>query len=207
MEYIFVQVGIAVFATSGVLSASRQRLDIFSIVVVGLLTALGGGTLRDLILDVPVTWLIDLTPFWVAVWAACLTFLGIRFILKLPRRLLAYLDALGIALFAIQAIDKTLGLGHSATVAVVMGLITSIAGGIIRDVVTHRPTLLLSRELYATPILLGGMLYIGLIQVLPAPMSRLIAMATIFGMRAAAIRWQLFLPLGLTLKVNWDNKD
>ncbi|MBD2232957.1 trimeric intracellular cation channel family protein [Phormidium tenue] len=207
MEYVLAQVGVAVFAISGVLSATRQRLDIFSIVVVGLLTAIGGGTLRDVILDVPVFWLEDLTAFWVAIAASAATFGGIRFILKLPRRLLSYLDAMGVALFAVQAIDKTLAFGHPAAVAVVMGLITSIAGGIIRDVVTHRPTLLLSRELYATPIVLGGMFYVGLLHVLPSPLCRLIAMGIIFGIRAIAIRWQLFLPLRLTLKIDSDREQ
>jgi uncharacterized membrane protein YeiH len=191
-----------VFAISGVLSAARQRLDIFSVVVVGLLTAIGGGTLRDVILDVPVFWLLDLTAFWVALGASFVTFLGIRFILKLPPRLLAYLDAMGVALFSVQAIDKTLSLGHPAAVAVVMGLITSIAGGILRDVVTHRPTMLLSRELYATPIVFGGTLYVLLLRVMPSPLGRVVAMGLIFGVRAVAIRWQLFLPLRLTLKVD-----
>lgn len=206
MEYVLAQVGLVVFAVSGVLSAARQRLDIFSIVVVGLLTALGGGTLRDVILDVPVFWLQDLTAFWVALGASFATFIGIRFILKFPQRLLSYLDAMGIALFAVQAIDKTLLFGYPAAVAVVMGLITSIAGGIVRDVVTHRPTMLLSRELYATPIMLGGILYVALRPVLPSPLCRLVAMGFIFGLRAIAIRWQLFLPLRLTLKIDFDHE-
>ena len=202
MEYTLAQVGAAVFAVSGVLSAAQQRLDIFSVVVVGLLTAIGGGTLRDVILDVPVFWLLDLITFWVALGASFATFLGFRFLLKLPPRILAYLDAMGVALFSVQAIDKTLSLGHPAAVAVVMGLITSIAGGILRDVVTHRPTMLLSRELYATPIVLGGILYVLLLRAIPSPWGRLMAMGLIFGIRATAIRWQLFLPLRLTLKVD-----
>ncbi|MBW4483424.1 MAG: trimeric intracellular cation channel family protein [Tildeniella torsiva UHER 1998/13D] len=206
MEYVLAQVGVAVFAVSGVLSAARQRLDIFSIVVVGLLTAIGGGTLRDVILNAPVFWLLDLTAFWVALGASFATFVGIRFILKLPLRLLSYLDAMGVALFAVQAIDKTLLFGYPAAVAVVMGLITSIAGGIIRDVVTHRPTLLLSRELYATPIVLGGILYVVLLHLMPSPFCRLIAMGVIFGIRAIAIRWQLFLPLRLTLKIDLNEE-
>ncbi len=204
MEYLLAQVGVAVFAISGVLSATQQRLDIFSIVVVGLLTAIGGGTLRDIILDVPVFWIEDLTPFWVALGGSFATFLGVCLILKLPRRLLSYLDAMGVALFSVQAIDKTLALGHPAAVAIVMGLITSIAGGILRDVVANRPTLLLSRELYATPIVLGGILYIALCQFVATPISRLVAMGAIFGVRAIAIRWQIFLPLRLTLKIDTE---
>lgn len=89
---------------------------------------------------------------------------------------------------------------------VVVGLVTAIAGGIIRDVVTHRPTLLLSRELYATPIVLGGLLYVVMLRVMPSPLGRLMAMGVIFGMRAIAIRWQLFLPLRLTLKIDLDQE-
>ncbi|PSN10223.1 trimeric intracellular cation channel family protein [filamentous cyanobacterium CCT1] len=207
MEYFLAQVGLAVFAVSGVLSAARQRLDIFSIVVVGLLTALGGGTLRDVMLDVPVFWLEDLAAFWIALGGSFATFVGIRFILKFPQRLLSYLDAMGVALFAVQAIDKTLLFGYPAAVAVVMGLITSVAGGIIRDVVTHRPTLLLSRELYATPIVLGGMLYVVLLHLMPSPVCRFVAMGVIFGIRAIAIRWQLFLPLRLTLKIDLNEEN
>jgi uncharacterized membrane protein YeiH len=202
MEYFLTQLGIGVFAITGVLSAAKQRLDIFSIVLVGLLTALGGGTLRDVILDLPVFWLADLTYFWVAVGASCLTFVGIRYILKLPRRLLSYLDAMGVALVSVQVIEKTLGSDYPPTVAVVMGIVTGIAGGILRDVVTQHPTLLLSRELYATPILIGSVLYILLLPVVPGAMGRFLAMAVIFGLRAAAIRWQVFVPLRLTLKVN-----
>ena len=193
---------VAIFALTGALVASRSQLDIVGFIFIACLTAVGGGTLRDVILDVPVFWLLDLTTFWVALGASFATFLGFRFLLKLPPRILAYLDAMGVALFSVQAIDKTLSLGHPAAVAVVMGLITSIAGGILRNVVTHRPTMLLSRELYATPIVLGGILYVLLLRAIPSPWGRLMAMGLIFGIRATAIRWQLFLPLRLTLKVD-----
>lgn len=102
MEYFLTQLGISVFAISGVLSAARTRLDLVSVIIVGLLTALGGGTLRDIILDLPVFWLLDLTYFWVAMGASCLTFVGIPLILKLPLRLISYLDAAGIALISVQ---------------------------------------------------------------------------------------------------------
>lgn len=207
MEYALAQVATAVFAITGVLSAARQRLDILSIVVVGLLTALGGGTLRDTMLDARVFWLVDLTYFWVALAASCLAFSGARLITRLPPRLLAYLDGVGIALFSIQAIDKTIALGYPATVGVVMGVITSVAGGVIRDVVTSHPTMLLSRELYATAIVVGGILYVGGLTWVTAPYGRLLAMGLIFGLRAMAIRWQLFLPLRLTLKLDQTDGD
>lgn len=201
MEYFLTQLGIGVFAISGVLSAARTRLDIVSITLVGLLTALGGGTLRDIILDLPVFWLSDLTYFWVAVGASCFAFVGIRFILKLPPRLISYLDAAGIALISVQVIEKTLASGYGPTVAVVMGIVTGIAGGLFRDMVTQRPTLLLSRELYATPILVGCVVYLGLMALMPQSQARLLAMAITFGLRSAIIRWQISIPLRLTLEI------
>jgi len=207
VEYTLSQVATAVFAITGVLSAARQRLDILSVMVVGLLTALGGGTLRDTMLDAQVFWLRDLTYFWVALAASCLAFGGARLMTQLPKGLLAYLDGVGIALFSIQAIDKTIFLGYPATVGVVMGVVTSVAGGVIRDVVTSRPTMLLSRELYATAIVVGGILYVGVLFTVADPYGRLLAMGLIFGLRAMAIRWQLFLPLRLTLKLEQTDGD
>lgn len=201
MEYFLTQLGIGVFAISGVLSAASTRLDIVSIIAVGLLTALGGGTLRDMILDLPVFWLFDLTYFWVAVGASCLAFVGIRLILRLPPRLISYLDAAGIALISVQVIEKSLAFGYVPTVAVVMGIVTGIAGGLFRDMVTQRPTLLLSRELYATPILVGCVGYLVLMSLMPQTQARLLAMAIIFGLRSAIIRWQISIPLQLTLEI------
>jgi uncharacterized membrane protein YeiH len=201
MEYVLTQLGIAVFAISGVLSATHQRLDILSIVLVGLLTALGGGTVRDMILDLPVFWVEDLVYFWVAVGASFLTFVGIRLILKLPPRLLSYLDAAGVALLSVQVIEKTLTSGYPSTVAVAMGILTGIAGGMFRDVVTQRPTLLLSRELYATPILMGCVIYLMLLWFMPQSISRYLAMAIIFTLRAVIIHWNIYMPLRLTLEV------
>ncbi len=201
MEYFLTQLGIGVFAISGVLSAARTRLDIVSITLVGLLTALGGGTLRDIILDLPVFWLSDLTYFWVAVGASCFAFVGIRFILKLPPRLISYLDAAGIALISVQVIEKTLASGYGPTVAVVMGIVTGIAGGLFRDMVTQRPTLLLSRELYATPILVGCVVYLLLMALMSQAQARLLAMAIIFAQRSAIIHWQISIPLRLTLEI------
>jgi uncharacterized membrane protein YeiH len=116
--------------------------------------------------------------------------------------LLLYLDGLACALFTMLAIDKTLALGHSAPVAVVMGIVTGIGGGLIRDVLLGEPTLLTRKELYATPILLGGLLYVGLIMVLP-PARELAALASafvLFALRAAAIRFGLSYPAWLTVR-------
>lgn len=195
------QVGIAVFAVTGVLAAAHRNLDLFAVVVIGVVTAVGGGTLRDMVLGVPVFWLDDFTYIGVALAATVVAFV-------LERRLhdtytlLLYLDGLACALFTVLAIDKTFGLGHSEPVAVVMGIVTGIGGGLIRDVLIGEPTLLMRKELYATPILLGGLLYAGLLIVVPG-MPELAAAASataLFVMRSAAIRFGLAYPAWLTVR-------
>jgi uncharacterized membrane protein YeiH len=202
VTYILGQVAIAVFAITGVLAASRKDRDMFGLVVLGVLTALGGGTLRDITLNVPVFWLEDFTYGWVALATAVAAFLVYRF-LRNTYRLLLYLDAVGVALFGIQAIDKTLGLGYNAPIAIIMGVLTGIGGGIIRDVLSGQPNLLITKELYATPILLGCILYTFLLHLFPNfAFSRLLALVVIFGFRAVAIHWNMAMPNWLTSQRN-----
>ena len=96
--------------------------------------------------------------------ALAASFIAFLFIARFSvQKLLLYLDAVGVALFTIQAIDKVLGLGYAPVIAVIMGIITGIGGGLVRDIMTDRPTLLMTRDLYATPILLGSLVYLVLL--------------------------------------------
>ena len=195
-------IAIAVFAVTGVLAGVQEEADIFSLLVFGLVTALGGGTIRDMILNIPVFWVDDTLYIWVAAAAAMLAFFVYRH-LAYAQRLLLYLDAIGVALFTIQAIDKVINLGHPPLIAVVMGVITGIGGGLVRDVLTDRPTLLMTKDLYATPILLGSVIYLGLLYFAPGfSLSWLVAMVIIFAFRAAAIHWDLSMPGWLTISQN-----
>ena len=187
------------FSISGVLAARRARIDLFGVLVVGVVTALGGGTLRDIILDVPIFWIADHTFLSAAAIAALVTFFALD---HLSRRykLLLYLDALGVALFASGAIVKTLDLGLGSGTAAVMGVITGIGGGLVRDLLTGRPTLVMSRDLYATPILLGVFVQILLLKFdfVGAPVATSTGGALIFSCRAAAIHFHLRMPDFLT---------
>jgi uncharacterized membrane protein YeiH len=191
---------IAVFAITGVLAGLRKEADIFSLLVFGLVTALGGGTIRDMILNTPVFWVDDLNYIWIAAGSALLAFFVYRLFFQ-AQQLLLYLDAVGVALFTIQAIDKVLGLGYAPLIALIMGIITGTGGGLVRDVMTDRPTLFMTRDLYATPILLGSIVYLGLLYLAPEfEFSWLVSMLLIFGFRAAAIYWDLSMPGWLTAK-------
>jgi uncharacterized membrane protein YeiH len=196
--YTISMIGTTVFAITGVLALRRDGIDVFGALVLGIVTALGGGTVRDLIIDAPVFWIGDFNYVWVAAGSALLTFFIAR-PFESTQTLLLYLDGFGAALFAIAATDKVLGLGFVAPVAVMLGVWTSIGGGIARDVLAGRPNLLRSREIYATPILLGCTLYILLRAGWPgAPWTGPTALLFIFAFRALVIRRGLQMPAVLS---------
>lgn len=201
MIYYLGLIGIAAFSITGVIAAGKKDMDIFSIVLLGVVTALGGGTLRDIMIDVnPVFWIADLSYLWVSLLASLLAFFLIRYVTHVLR-LLLFIDAFGLALFTVLATEKTITLGFSAPVAVLMGLITGIAGGMIRDILTGRMPLLLGREFYATPTLLGAIAFPLLSHFFASPdLNRLCAMAIIFIIRASAIQWGLYYPRWLTYR-------
>ena len=192
--YSLQMIGTAVFAITGVLALAGKQLDVFGGLVLGVVAALGGGTMRDLIIRVPVFWVDDPNFVWVAVAASIAAF----FVGRLFRRtyqLLLYLDGLGAAMFAVTAANKVLSLHMSPVVAVIMGVMTAIGGGLARDVLAGRKTLLMSREIYATPILIGCSLYVlSLRYVNETTFAGLAAIAFMFGFRAAVIRWNLMIP-------------
>ncbi|MBN2733569.1 MAG: trimeric intracellular cation channel family protein [Methanomicrobiaceae archaeon] len=194
-DYLISIIGIAVFAITGVLAGAKKGMDIFGIVVIALVTAFGGGTVRDIILDAPVFWIENYFYVWIAVIAAIAAFFLEDYFWKTYKPLL-HLDALGVALFNVQAIDKTLALGFTPAIAVIMGIITGIFGGMMRDILTDRPNLVLKQELYATPILIGGVFYVLMISLFPdnGTVNTLTAIAVVFLIRVAAIRWNLTYP-------------
>ena len=188
--------GTAVFAFSGVLGAGRLRMDGFGVIVLAAVTAIGGGTIRDLIIGAEhVFWTVDTWYLWVILATALLG----QYIAKLSRRLPWYIlplaDAFGLAIFTIIGTDKALSHGTSGMVAVVMGVITGVAGGMIRDVLAREIPMVLQREIYATACILGGILYTSSLALGITPLlATLLGMSGTFILRVAAIRWHLSLP-------------
>lgn len=195
MIYYLGMIGIAAFSITGVIAADKRGMDILSIIMLGLVTALGGGTLRDIILDSnPIFWIADLSYLWVSICATVVAFFFARYVNHI-QRLLLFIDAFGLALFAVLATEKTIQLGFSYTVAVLMGAVTGIAGGMLRDVLTDRVPVLFGREFYATPALLGVTLFSILHCYFPLnEYGRLLSICVIFIIRAAAIQWGLYYP-------------
>jgi len=200
LSYLLLHTGTAVFAITGVLAAARQNMDILSLIVIGVVTAIGGGTLRDMMLGVPVFWLGDPNYVTVSTLAALGTFFFERRF-RATERALLYLDGIATALFAILATDRTLQLGYGTGVALMMGVITGIGGGLLRDVITGHATILLRRELYMTPILAGGLLFVALSRAaVEHGVASLAAVVVVAGIRIAALRFGWEFPLWLTYR-------
>jgi uncharacterized membrane protein YeiH len=200
--YYIEMIGTAVFAATGVLAVNRRGLDVIGAVVLGIVTAIGGGTVRDLIIGVPPFWIGDFNYVWAALAGALAAFWIGSAIQNVSRGLL-YLDAIGAALFAVSAANKVLMLSLSGPVAVTMGVLTGIGGGLIRDALAGRETLLMSRDIYATPILLGCIVFVTIRTWAPLfSYPGLIAFLIIFGIRAVAIYRHLQMPIWLTTRTD-----
>jgi len=187
------------FAVTAVLAIRADRpVDIFGATVLGLITAVGGGTIRDVVVDVPVFWVQDLSYVWVAVGASLAAFV-VRSVFSQRHiaSLMDYLDGFGAAMFGIQATGKVwdLGMGLPA-VPVILGVTTAIGGGLIRDMLAGRTTLLMRPELYAVPVLLGCILFTLVLAYFPEHRfyGSLLCILLSFGLRAAAIHWKLQMP-------------
>ncbi|CAB1085390.1 Uncharacterized UPF0126 inner membrane protein [Olavius algarvensis Delta 1 endosymbiont] len=207
MESLIYWIGMAgtvAFTVSAVLTVLPKGTNLWSASVFGIITAIGGGTIRDVILDVPVFWAVDLNYIWVSLGASLAVFISQNFFTrKLIYSSILYLDGFGVALFAIEAADKVWYLAFGRPLApIILGIVTAIGGGLIRDVLAGRQTLLMGRELYAIPVLLGCTFYVALLGLLPAFRlnGAVVCCLCIFGLRAAAIHWDLSVPEWLAMR-------
>lgn len=188
-------IGLAVFAITGALVAARKEMDPVGFMVVGTVTAIGGGTIRDLILGVRPVWIEDITYLVISLAASLATFWAAKpFTRILP--LLLWLDALGMALFAVAGTQKAAALQAPVLVCVIMGVMTASFGGLIRDIFCGEKPLMFHREIYATAAAAGSMVWLALhhFSTLPEFGQTVLAIAAGFAIRGAAIIWGLHFP-------------
>lgn len=195
LYYIIEVIGTLAFAVSGIRLAARKRFDWFGAYTIGVVTAIGGGTIRDLLLDAPV--------FWMASWMY-LAVTGLAFIIVVmfkrvltsDSRSLFMFDAVGLALFVITGIQKSLTYGFPMWVAIIMGMITGSFGGVLRDVLINEEPLFFRKDIYATACIAGGLVYWG---VLLLGGSVILVQAccafTILFLRWGALHYHWHLPL------------
>ena len=188
-------VGVAVFAATGALAASRKQLDIIGFVFLASLTGIGGGTIRDLVLgQTPVFW-IDNSAYLAVCLAVAILLYFTAPLFEYRYRLLLWLDAAGLAAYCAMGAAKGLAAGAPPLAAVVTGVMTATFGGILRDVVSGEPSVLLRREIYVTAALVGAALHVALTLAGagPAPAAA-VAVAAAFAVRGGALHFGWALP-------------
>ncbi|MBY7667390.1 TRIC cation channel family protein [Vibrio anguillarum] len=188
--------GTAIFAISGVLLAGRLKMDPFGVVVLASVTAIGGGTIRDMALGAtPVFWIKDTTYLWVIFITCLLTMLLVRRPKRVAWWILPVCDAIGLAVFVGIGVEKAMHYQDSAMVAVIMGVITGCGGGIIRDVLAREIPMVLRSEVYATACIIGGLFHTtALAMDYDSSSAFLAGVASTLIIRLGAIRWHLSLP-------------
>jgi uncharacterized membrane protein YeiH len=183
------------FAVSGVLTAADKQLDLLGGVFIAFITSFGGGTIRDLLLNVEIEWLRSLS-YISMVFAGTLAGIIFRERLKRLRRTFFIFDTIGLGFFAIYGLQKSLLLGHYPVVALFLGVITATFGGVLRDVLCNEIPLIFRKEIYATACLLGAIVY--LVLDIHTPLERnynlLISISVIILIRLLAVKFKLSLP-------------
>lgn len=185
--------GIVVFAVTGSLVASRKQMDVVGFALLGTVTGIGGGTLRDVLLGLPVFWIRE--PAYLV---TCVLVSGLVFVTAhIPQsryRFLLWLDAVGLALFAVTGAEKAIHAGAGAIVAVAMGVITGTFGGIVRDLLGGESPVILSREIYVSAALVGATIFVAMMS-MGAPREFAVGTGFAIGLavRAAALHrgWSL----------------
>ena len=199
--------GTVVFAITGLLAARRKQLDLFGAVVIAMVTAIGGGTLRDLIIDQPVFWTQSDIYIYLIVVFTVLFFFMARF-RRLPVKLLMFLDALGLAVFTVIGTQKAMMLGFSDPIAIMTGVMTGVVGGMIRDVLVGEVPLVLRKEIYATASFFGASTFLLLYQLEVAQdVAILVSIFVTLSLRVLAIVYQVELPVFVSYKAPENTSD
>jgi uncharacterized membrane protein YeiH len=187
--------GVALFAATGALAASRKELDLIGFLFFAAVTGLGGGTVRDLILGrVPVFWVLDPTYIVISVVTGAFVFLTAHRV-EWRYRLLIWLDAIGLAAYSVLGAAKGLAVSGSPTIAIVTGTLTAAFGGILRDLLANEPSVLLRPEIYITAAIAGAGAFTACHAAgLPIYASSAVGVTVAFGLRGGALHYGWMLP-------------
>ncbi len=188
-------IGTFVFAISGIRVAANKDMDIFGAAVVGFVTAVGGGTLRDVLLgSQPITWISDITYPFLILAAVPFTYLIRNRLADITKPLFLF-DTIGLAMFTISGMEKALSMGLNPFMAGIMGMISAVVGGIIRDVLCREVPLIFRKDIYASACLLGAVIfYAGILSDIDTNLNYLITTTAIIAIRVLAIKYHLSLP-------------
>ena len=187
--------GTFAFAISGALVASDKKFDLFGVLIIAFVTAVGGGMLRDILINAhPINWIGDLNYLWIIFLAVFLTFLFKSKIAYLSKTLFLF-DTIGISVFTLLGLQKGLSFNLHPIIAIIMGMISAVFGGVLRDVLTNKVPLIFEKEIYASACLAGGITYL-IIKELPISdnLNFIISASVIITIRLIAVKFNLELP-------------
>lgn len=195
VSFVIELLGTVAFTISGAFSAMQKRLDTFGVVVIAFITAIGGGTIRDVLIGhTPVSWMRDLTGPLVITGTAIAAIFFKKYIKSFKVTLFLF-DALGLGLFTIIGLQKGIDAGLNSGVCIILGTITGCFGGVLRDILLNNIPLIFCKEIYATACIVGGAIYLLLIPVMDVNWAKIIAIALICGIRILAVRYDWKLPV------------
>lgn len=199
--------GTFAFAISGIRLASNKRIDWFGAYIIGLATAIGGGTTRDLLLDVTPFWMLD-GKYFITTGAALLATLVFKDKLFRWTNTLFLFDAIGLGLFTIVGISKSLEAGLPFWVCIVMGTITGSVGGVMRDVLLNEVPLLFQKDIYALACVAGGVVYLICYQFnFPTGITQVVAAITVIFIRVIALKFHIHLPVLTPISMKDDREE
>ncbi|TCN70127.1 putative membrane protein YeiH [Acetobacteroides hydrogenigenes] len=188
-------IGTFVFAISGTIAAGEKRLDLFGAAFIGFVTAIGGGTLRDMMIGIsPVSWTSSMAYLYVIILAVIITFFLKEQIFRFRRTIFLF-DTIGIGVFTIIGVEKALANGINTPVAIIMGILTAVAGGVIRDTLNNEVPQIFKKEIYATACFAGAVVYILLKRFgIQTEANQVATILIIIGIRVISVKQQLGLP-------------
>jgi uncharacterized membrane protein YeiH len=197
MELIYTLdiLGTFAFAISGALVASDKNFDLFGVLIIAFVTAVGGGMLRDVLINAhPINWIGDLNYVWTILAAVITTILFKSKILPLSKTMFLF-DSIGLGVFTLLGLQKALAFGLHPSIALIMGMISAVFGGVLRDILTNKVPLIFEKEIYASACLVGGITYLTLDFLgLKQEINFIFAASIIFAIRLIAVKFHLQLP-------------
>lgn len=197
MEFIFVLdiLGTFAFAISGALVAMDKRFDAFGVVIIAFVTAVGGGMLRDILINAhPINWIGDLNYLWVILGGVIITFLFRSKILPLSKTMFVF-DTVGIGVFTLLGLQKGLSYDLHPVVALIMGMVSAVFGGVLRDVLTNKIPLIFEKEIYALACLAGGVTYLVISYFTDNnDVNFIVSASIIIIIRSVSVKYELELP-------------
>ncbi|WP_374166017.1 trimeric intracellular cation channel family protein [Arcticibacter sp. MXS-1] len=194
ISYIIETAGIVVFTISGAFSAMQKRFDAFGVLIIGFVTALGGGTIRDVLIGyTPVTWM--RTPnIPILIFATGIVTLFFKNHIKNLKTTFIIFDAVGLGLYTMIGIQKGIQAGLDPGICIILGTITGSFGGVLRDILLNDIPQIFRKEIYATACIVGGVIYFILLESLNRDVARLVTISLICGIRLIAVRFNLSMP-------------